>query len=145
MPTIKDTLNKALKTEKRVDMPEESSEAKINELVEKVFTTRNLLHFAHLGTKSYAAHMALGSLYDQIVEDVDEIVEVYQGKFGLLTGLECEAATIPSDITQHVKDEASWIETNRGGISKGYTPVENLLDTLIGHYSQACYKLENLK
>lgn len=117
----------------------------ICELVERVFTTRNLLHFAHLSTQSYAAHNALGELYDSIVDTVDEIAEVYMGKFGLLKGLKCVACDQPADIIRHIQDEAQWVEDNRSNISKGYTPIENLIDTLIGNYSRTVYKLQNLK
>ena len=89
--------------------------------------------------------MALGDLYDQIIGDIDEIVETYQGKFGLIDDLHCDAATLPKDITAHVKEEAQWVEDNRMFISKGETSIENLIDTLIGHYHKTVYKLENLK
>lgn len=119
-------------------------EGKICELISKAFTTRNLLHFAHWNTKSFASHMALGDLYDQIIEDIDEIVETYQGKFGLVEDLYCEAAKLPDNITNHVKEEAQWVEDNRMFLSKGETSIENLIDTLIGHYHKCVYKLENL-
>lgn len=119
-------------------------EDQICELISKAFTTRNLLHFAHWNTKSFASHMALGDLYDQIIEDIDEIVETYQGKYGLINDLYCEKANLPDNITQHVKDEAQWVEDNRMFISKGDTSIENLIDSLIGHYHKTVYKLENL-
>lgn len=116
----------------------------IGELIARVFNTRSLIHFAHWHTKSFSQHMALGDLYDSIVEDIDEIVEVYQGKFGLIEDLHTEGATLPKDICKHVKDEADWVENNRMFISKGETSIENLIDTLVGHMHKAVYKLENL-
>lgn len=124
--------------------PIEEKESMMSDLVEKVFTTRTLLHFAHLSTKSYAAHKALGEMYDAIVDQTDEIAEVYMGKFGLLKGLECECAKVPSDIVAHVKEESSWIENNRNQIANGYKPVDNLIDGLLATYSQTLYKLQNL-
>ena len=119
-------------------------ESKMCELVEKVFTTRTLLHFAHLSTKSYAAHKALGEMYDEIVDTVDEIAEVYMGKFGQLKDLECDGAKVPSDIVKYIKDESAWVDDNRMFISKGYKPVDNLIDGLLAEYSRTIYKLENL-
>ena len=116
----------------------------ICELISKVFTTRNLLHFAHWNTRSFASHMALGDLYDSVVDDVDEIVETYQGKYGLIDELYCEKAELPDDICKRVKDEAAWVEKNRTKIAGGDTAIENLIDTLIGHYHKTVYKLENL-
>lgn len=122
--------------------------AAIQQLVSRAFTTRNLLHFSHWLTGSYAGHMALGDLYDQIVEDIDEIVETYQGRFGLLPSFGCESATVTcdvSDMVERVKCEAAWVEKNRDFISGGDSSIGNLVDTLIGHYHKTAYKLENLK
>lgn len=120
------------------------NEKVICDLISKVFTTRNLLHFSHWNTKSFASHMALGDLYDQIVEDIDEIVETFQGKYGLIDELHTNAAALPSDIVSHVKNEAKWVEKNRSKIAGGDTAIENLVDTLVGHYHKTVYKLENL-
>lgn len=116
----------------------------ICDLISKAFTTRNLLHMAHWNTKSYAAHMALGDLYDQIIDDIDEIVEVFQGKFGLISDLHCDKAELPKDICAHVKAEAKWVEENRIFISRGDSSIENLIDNLTAAYAKTVYKLENL-
>lgn len=121
------------------------SKSFIIELVARVFTTRNLLHFEHWNTKSYASHMALGELYDEIVGDIDEIVETYQGRFGLLGTLRTDSAQLPVDIISRVKDESAWVSANRSAIAGGDTSIENLVDTLVGHYHKTVYKLENLK
>jgi len=125
--------------------PQESPGTAIAELVSKVFTTRNLLHFAHWETNSFAQHMALGELYDEIVDQVDDIVECYQGKYGLLKGLYSQRASVPKDILRHVKEEAEWIAQNREAIASGCDPIMNLLDELDAAYLKTIYKLENLK
>lgn len=122
-----------------------SSDSSIKELISRAFSTRNLLHFKHWNTKSFAEHGAVGGLYDAIIEDIDEIVEVYQGKFGLLTGLTTPSVSEPADICAHVKQEAQWVESNRSAIACGTPSIENLVDTLVGHYHKTVYKLENLK
>jgi hypothetical protein len=125
--------------------PNEESEPAINELVEKVFTTRNLVHFAHWNTNSYASHMALGELYEDIVEDTDHIVEVYQGEFStLLQGLETGCAKLDGDIIARIKADAEWVKANRLRIANGSTTVQNLVDGLTATYYQTIYKLQNL-
>lgn len=124
---------------------EEVGEEAIVELIERVFTTRSLVHFAHWNTDSYARHMALGELYESIVEDTDEIVETYQGEFGLISGLETCEAKLDRDILDIIKDDANWLKTNRLKIAKKSTVIENLLDTLAGSYNKVIYKLTNLK
>lgn len=118
----------------------------IEELVCRVFTTRNAAHLAHWASKgpgSYAKHMALGSFYDDIIESIDSIVEVYQGNFGLIKA-DLDICKGPSDITARLREDVGWIAQNRLKISKGLTPVENLLDSLMEIYFQTIYKLQNL-
>jgi hypothetical protein len=42
----------------------------------------NQIKMMHWQTDSYAAHVALGSLYDSLDELIDDIVETYSGKYG---------------------------------------------------------------
>lgn len=121
-----------------------SDNSGIVQLISKIFTTRNLLHFQHWNTTSYASHIALNELYDEIVDDIDEIVETYQGKFGLISNLTTESANLPIDIINRVKEESSWVESNKEMISKGDPSINNLIDTLLGHYHKTIYKLVNL-
>jgi len=123
---------------------EEAGEPAINELVERVFTTRNLVHFAHWNTNSYAAHMALGDLYEDIVDETDNIVENYQGEFGLLTGLETECAKLEGDIIARIKADSDWVKANRTAIANGSRSMENLVDSLSAAYNKTLYKLNNL-
>lgn len=127
------------------DIISEESKSFLIELVARVFTTRNLLHFEHWNTNSFAAHMALGDLYDSIVEDVDEIVECYQGKNGLVKTFRTDSIQLPVDIIQRIKDEAAWVESCRSHIAGNDSALENLLDNIIGSYYKTIYKLENLK
>ena len=51
--------------------------------------SRNQAHIFHLqatGQGAYAAHKALQDYYESIVDLIDEIVESYQGRYGILTG-----------------------------------------------------------
>lgn len=119
-------------------------EEAICELITRAFTTRNLLHFSHWNTKSLATHLAVGDLYDSIIDNIDDIVETYQGKYGLIDDLKCGACDLPSDIVKHVQDEAKWVEENRSKISCNTTAIENLVDNLIASYHKTVYKLKNL-
>jgi oligoribonuclease (3'-5' exoribonuclease) len=145
MASPREILKKAIKPDTDGDYDKSPpGEEVICELISKAFTTRNLLHFAHWNTKSYATHVAVGSLYDDIISDIDDIVETYQGKYGLIDDLKCSACELPSNITEHVQAEAKWVEQNRSKIACNTTAIENLVDTLIGHYHKTVYKLKNL-
>ena len=56
----------------------------VNKLVGIMMMSRTMAHKAHLKTGSYAKHVALKEFYEEIVEELDEIAEAYQGKYGLL-------------------------------------------------------------
>lgn len=47
-----------------------------------LFQILNQLRMMHWQTDSYAAHVALGQLYDGMDELIDEFVETYSGKYG---------------------------------------------------------------
>jgi len=118
----------------------------IEGLVGRVFATRSAAHLAHFATKSYATHMALGSFYEDLIEAIDEIVEVYQGKFGLIDPFAVPALPWKvSDIAKHLSAEAEWIEANKKQVSRGCDAVENLIDELAALYHRTVYKLENLR
>ncbi len=85
----------------------------------------------------------LEAFYDGVVEAIDSIVEVYQGNFGLIGSCSIQGKT-PADIVKTLREDAGWIVANRQKISKGLTPVENLLDSLLEIYFQTIYKLQNL-
>ena len=138
---LKDALAKNQPVKKAPD----EKEPAIGELAERIFTTRTLLHFDHWKTGSFSAHSALGELYDDIVDAVDDMVETYQGEFDtILSGLECECCSQPESIITRIKEDADWIKANRKEIANGSTVIENLLDGLSGLFNKALYKLKNL-
>ena len=49
------------------------------------------------------------------------------------------------DITEHVRKEAAWVESQRSAIARGNASLESLVDILMSHYHRTVYKLENLK
>ena len=113
--------------------------ASIEMLVERTFQSRNAAHRVHWKTKSFAEHMALGDFYDRIVDQIDGIVEDYQGGKGLI---KTDADT--AGLVYHLTAEAKWIEDNREAIANGSASVLNKLDDLVGSYRTTLYKLKHL-
>jgi DNA-binding ferritin-like protein len=116
----------------------------IDRLIARVFATRNATHLAHWKTKSYSEHMALGELYEALIESLDEIVEAYQGAKGLVS-VAFEAPKPADDIRAHLEAEAAWIAKNRMEIAGSVQSVANLVDELHATYLTAIYKLKHLK
>ena len=116
----------------------------IEELVSHVFAMRNTAHLAHWASKSYSEHKALGKFYDDLIDKIDNIVEAYQGYYGLIG--EVRIMMMPKDrIADLVRTELGWIQQNREKIAKKNTMIENLIDDLMQTYSTTHYKLVNLK
>jgi len=117
----------------------------IEQLIARVFSARNAAHREHLkvkGAGSFAAHMALGDFYDEIIGKIDEIIEVDQGMYGLIGEFSIEDV-MPTDFSKFVREEAMWIEQNRDKFSKCNATLA-LIDDLTSIYLRAAYKLTNL-
>lgn len=115
----------------------------ISELICRVFTTRNASHLEHWRTKSYSQHMALGSFYDDIIDDIDEIIECYQGNFGLIT-TKMDMCPTNKDIVKQLKADVKWIAENRASIAQNVDSIMNLIDELTATYLRTIYKLTAL-
>lgn len=116
----------------------------IEQLVARVFQARNIAHREHLKTTSHAQHMALGSFYDDIIGAIDEIVEVYQGRYEIISIPKIEDKVAVGGIAEYLLNEAMWIENNRAKFAS-CNAVLNLIDGLAAIYLQTNYKLTRLK
>lgn len=119
----------------------------IEQLISRVFYARNVAHFEHwraTGTGSFAKHSALGSFYDDVIENIDSLVEAYQGAFDLVGNIPAPE-TPKGDVLKLLETDADWIETNHESVCRGNRAVANLLDTVTSTYLSTIYKLRNLK
>lgn len=119
----------------------------LEELIARVFATRNAAHIAHWKAKgpgSYARHTALGDFYEGIVGKLDGIVEMHQGAFGLIANVKA-ADALGSDIIKHLEEEAQWLGENREEIADENPAIENAIDDLAALYWQTLYKLKHLQ
>jgi hypothetical protein len=116
----------------------------LEQLISRVFYARNLAHFDHWRTKSYAQHKALGKFYDGIIDALDALVEAHQGQYGLIGNIPAPGDTA-GDSLKILKADAAWIEKNHEEICGGNRAIANLIDGVTGIYLSTIYKLENLK
>lgn len=131
--------------DKVVEPDKKRTESLLEELVERVFCARNASHLEHWATKSYSVHVALGEFYDAIVDKIDELVEVYQGAFGV-QNLVCDYEDYcKGEAVKWIPEHVRWIYTNRDSICRKNTMLVNILEELLAIYTRTHYKLENLK
>lgn len=120
--------------------------AGVEELISRVFFTRNVAHFEHWqanGVGGYARHMALGDFYTGVIEALDTLVEAYQGANSLVGAIPTPK-TKATDILKILVEDADWIEENHESICKGNRAVANLVDGVTAVYLTTIYKLRNL-
>ena len=121
----------------------------MEELASLLLQSRTQTHSFHLGVKgigSHSAHVALGEYYDSISGLIDELVEVYQGKEGLiqLSGIGV------LDKNNDIKNIIKYFETLCNMVAKLRTNpklqdswIQNDIDTVVSLLYKTKYKLVN--
>ena len=122
-------------------------------LIAILFVSREFAHRRHLavtGPGSSAAHVALGSFYDDIIDKADAIAEAYQGRHGLMD----EIPYLPCPTAKKtIAATATWLEGQMNKVSemrygacpKTETAIQNLIDEAVATYLSTLYKLRNLE
>jgi hypothetical protein len=125
----------------------------IEELIATLFLSREFAHRRHLlvtGPGSFAAHTALNSFYDDIIDRADAIAEAYQGRHGLMN--EIPYLTPPrgpktimetADILAAQLDEVEQLRYKAS--PKSDSAIQNLIDEAVSTYLSVLYKLRNLE
>lgn len=116
-------------------------------LITTLLTLQDQLKVFHWQTKSYAEHKALGNLYDDLSDLIDEFVETFSGRYGVPAARESYKLTV-----MNYKDNASVMEFLDKGISymakdvtamlkPEDTDLLNLRDEMIGAMNKTKYLL----
>jgi uncharacterized protein Yka (UPF0111/DUF47 family) len=116
----------------------------IEQLIAKVFEARNVTHLEHWRTKSYAVHKALGNFYEDVIDLLDDLVECYQGNFGIIGKVPDVEQSHNGNCIECLNDQVSWIAKHRSQIAQEVDALENIVDEITGLYLKTLYKLENL-
>lgn len=116
----------------------------MEQLISQLFAARDTAHMLHLRTRSFAAHMALGDLYDSLTDLADALAENIQGKYGLLSIPNPMAVFPDNDALIFIRELASWAEASRAVFQPNDTHLLNDWDNVISTIYKAKYKLENL-
>ena len=116
----------------------------IEELIVRVFASRNATHLEHWRTKSFAQHKALGHFYDDVIDDLDKLVEAHQGVIELVDVAELPKQPKAANIISHLEEDVVWINKNRKAITSGLPALDNILQELEHTYMVTLYKLKHL-
>lgn len=116
----------------------------ISVLFSKLFEARDFAHHAHLQTKSYSQHKALGSFYEGIVDLADTLFETYAGQYGIIK-FNMGSAPINQDVISYFENLAKTVSDSHNIIDKKDTHLHNILDEATALVYHTIYKLKNLK
>lgn len=118
----------------------------MNKLISLLFHSRDVAHREHLRTQSYAQHMALGSFYSDVVDLADSLAEAYQGRYGIIKGIEFVTTKDDGDIISVLEAHLEVIEEMRYSVcEKTETALQNIIDEIVSLYLSTLYKLRTLK
>lgn len=118
---------------------------KCADFVGTLFLARDVAHSVHLNTRSFAKHSALNSFYDGIIDLADKFAEAYQGRHGLIGPISLMSAKKNGNIIEFLEDSLSQIENMRYDVcEKTDTPIQNIIDEIVGLYLSTLYKLKFL-
>jgi hypothetical protein len=107
----------------------------------RLFELRDAAHVEHLKTRSFAAHSALNSFYDGILDLADGFVESYQGKYGIIK-IEIKP-TQPDNFLSYLTEFANYVESSREVFKDEW--LKNQVDEISSLAYSTIYKLTYLK
>ena len=115
------------------------------QFVGHLFLSRDVAHSVHLNTRSFAKHSALNTFYDEIVELADKFAEAYQGRHGLIGPISIPASKKTTNIIDFLQAAMTEVEEARYEVcEKTDTPIQNIIDEIVGLYLSTLYKLKFL-
>ncbi len=102
-------------------------------------------HILHLTTRSYAEHKALEDYYTEVGDRVDEFIEAFQGKYGLLHDFTADYALPgqPIEYLTYLKDEVATLR--RLEKFPQDSELQNNVDEISQLIDSTLYKLRFLK
>lgn len=110
-----------------------------------LFLARDVAHSVHLNTRSFSKHSALNEFYDNIVDLADKFAEAYQGRHGLIGPITLQSAKKTTNILEFLQDSLAEVEKMRYDVcEKTDTPIQNIIDEIVGQYLSTIYKLRFL-
>lgn len=103
-------------------------------------------HIQHWTTRSFAAHEALGFFYEKMPVLLDDFVETFQGKHGLLHDFIADyklPADNPIDYLQSLTEEVATLRREKRFPQD--SELQNEVDNIANLINSTLYKLRFLK
>jgi DNA-binding ferritin-like protein len=148
--TKKDILTLKLRGEDSlISEQKQKTNKSFEKMISELLTSRNqvqIFHWQVIKTGSYAAHKAYEDYYSGIVGIMDDLVESYQGKYGIIENYKCDGVSqfesIEKTIT-YFQELSNSVEKLRKDVKDSY--LDNQIDNVIQLIQSTVYKLRFLK
>ena len=115
----------------------------------KLFESREMAHVYHLQVRgeegSYAAHKALNNYYDEVIDMIDNLIEVYQGQYDIINNYDIinTSTTSYTDKIDYFAQLAFYIKDARKIVFNAEdTHLHNLVDEIVALIYSTLYKLK---
>lgn len=117
----------------------------IGKFIGTLMSSRTQAHIFHLQTESYAAHTALGTYYEDVVDLIDSYVETAQGRYGIVRGYVMPNQIFEDDSTiKYFSGLQKFVDGIRASLPQD-SELNNIVDEISGLISSTLYKLKILK
>ncbi len=146
-------IQKVKKINKNVNIRVNESEAveeksEVVKFFSKLFESREMAHIYHLQVRgdegSYAKHVSLQDYYENVLELIDDLIEIYQGQYEIVGGYEIidTKETKTKDVIVYFEDVAEYIKNARQCISEEDTHLHSIIDDIVCLVYKTLYKLK---
>jgi DNA-binding ferritin-like protein len=133
--------------EEEKEVSEETENGDVSKFISKLLESREMAQVYHWTVKgdmgSHAAHLTLEAYYDGVIGFIDDIVEIYQGQYGLIEGYDIIDTTDAKskDRLDYFKETVEFVKSGRTCIKSEDTHIHNIVDELIALQYKTIYKL----
>ena len=140
--------------EEPVDLVEEpivgNEGSEVVKFFSKLFESREMAHVFHLqakgGESSNAVHTALQTYYEDILDQIDTLIETYQGQHGIVDGYETIDTNVSNtEVLPYFEGLAEEIKHLRKSISEEDTHLHSIIDDIVCLIYQTLYRLKFIK
>jgi hypothetical protein len=120
-------------------------------LFSKLFESREMAHIYHLQVNgdmgSHAKHIALGDYYDGVLGLIDDLIETFQGQYGVIEEYDVidTKDTKSKDTIEYFNELARFIKEERKCINAEDTHLHNIIDEVVALVYRTLYKLKYTK
>ncbi len=114
----------------------------------KLFESKEMAHMYHLQVKgdegSYAAHMALGTYYEEVLSLIDELVEVYMGQYDVVEGYDIIDTNVSKELNplEYFMGVGEFIKSEKSTIQESDTHLHSIIDDISCLIYRLTYKLK---